>query len=147
MCWNKAGFAAHRCLSPAASTLYFPIFQFPPTIFGLKLLKLPIIKCTLFLRPNFLSRKSFELEFKWIWPRSVNAVAPFFPLPCLFWAGDHSWITNDKSGFISCHFDPGFKGRGALCSYKRNTCTHTQSKSKVWCFLLSSWLCAVLFAN
>lgn len=68
-----------------------------------------------------------------------KCTGPLFPLPCLFWAGDHSWITTDKSGFISCHFDLGFKGRGSLCRYKSNI--HTHREPRVWCFDLVLTLC------
>lgn len=73
---------------------------------------------------------------------SKSTGRPFFSLPRLFWAGDHSWITNDKSGFISCHFDLGFKReRFFHCACTKATYTHTHTCRGQECdVLISSWL-------
>lgn len=73
---TRLGLQQAACLSlPLSSCIRLCTFLFfntppppSPPWFWFKMCKLPIIKCTRFLRPNFLSRKSFELEFKWIWP-------------------------------------------------------------------------------
>lgn len=65
----------------------------------------------------------------------------FFPtLPRCSWSRNHSWIADEKAGFISGHFDVRFKGRASSCQNKR----HTEHVMVFWSRLDSLWFCLLI---